>query len=114
MVYPAMADGPEEHLGLDIVQDLGCLNCYMMDFCAVPKNIFNLHCSLHPCSPPLLCQMQDSSDAFDPPRWVPQLHAAAKMRTLLCADDEAHCCKAIIVNTNMPLFQEFCYPVVYL
>ena len=39
---------------------------------------------LHPCR-----RMQDSSKGFDAPRWVPQLHAAAKMRTLLCADDEA-------------------------
>ena len=27
-----MADGPEEHLDLDLVQDLRSLNCYLIDF----------------------------------------------------------------------------------
>ena len=27
-----MADGPEEHLDLDLVQDLRSLNCYILDF----------------------------------------------------------------------------------
>ena len=32
---------------------------------------------------------EDSSKGFDAPRWVPQLDAAATIRTLLFADEEA-------------------------
>ena len=83
--YPCMADGPKEHLGLDIVQDLRCKLLHGR-FCCYQDGILDLVMQ----SPSLASmQPQDSSKGFDAHRWVPQLHAAAALRTLLCADDEA-------------------------
>ena len=41
------------------------------------------------CLPCFIAHPQESADSFALPRWVPQLHAACKLRTMLCASPQA-------------------------